>query len=391
MSGETNNTTEQYRKRKNRIEAAIRLETPDRVPVTSMVYTFAARFAGITVHDYIFKPLENRRVHKLFNREFQPDMNYMPASDMHPIMVALAQPCPVKLPGRDLPLTESWQSYEKNVMSIDDYEYIDQKGFQRFMMQLLPRIRPEFLHTGAFGRVRNVFTFLGHTLMGVFVSLTSIRDARNGGFPTFIGGGFESPFSMFSLSRSMEDFIYDVFERPETVIRAIDQALPSLIWSAKLMAKMTGAPRVNIGLHREAIYSPKHFEKIALPEIKRIVKSMHREGIVSVLHCDSNWTPHLHYLKELPRASCVIELDSATDIFKAKEVLNNHLCIKGDVPAGLLAHGTRDKVMDYCRRLIDEVGVGGGFILASGCEIPVDAKPENVAAMRESVEKYGWY
>ena len=43
---------------------------------------------------------------------------------------------------------------------------------------------------------------------------------------------------------------------------------------------------------------------------------------------------------------------------------------------------------DYCRRLITEVGAGGGFILSSGCTIPVDARPENVAAMLGSVHRY---
>ena len=46
---------------------------------------------------------------------------------------------------------------------------------------------------------------------------------------------------------------------------------------------------------------------------------------------------------------------------------------------------------EYCHRLIEEVGKGGGFILAAGCEMAPNAKPENVKAMLESVIKYGYY
>ena len=47
--------------------------------------------------------------------------------------------------------------------------------------------------------------------------------------------------------------------------------------------------------------------------------------------------------RELPRASCVVELDGATDIRKAREVLADHLCIKGDVARAAALPGRRRK------------------------------------------------
>jgi uroporphyrinogen decarboxylase len=123
------------------------------------------------------------------------------------------------------------------------------------------------------------------------------------------------------------------------------------------------------------------FKRCALPHLKRMVQDFATAGVVSVLHCDGNWTPMLPYLRELPRASCIVELDGSTDIFKAKEILRDWLCLKGDVPAALLAQGEPAQVSEYCERLIETVGQGGGFILSSGCEVPLDAKPENVAAL----------
>jgi uroporphyrinogen-III decarboxylase len=84
-------------------------------------------------------------------------------------------------------------------------------------------------------------------------------------------------------------------------------------------------------------------------------------------------------------------LDSFTDIFKAKEVLGDWMAIQGDVPAMLTSDGTKDEVLNYCRRLIENVGAGGGFILGSGCSLPVNAKPENVQALTEAVQERGWY
>ncbi len=77
-----------------------------------------------------------------------------------------------------------------------------------------------------------------------------------------------------------------------------------------------------------------------------------------------------------------------TDIFKAKEILDGHMCISGDVPASLLTLGTPDDVRVYCQRLIDEVGKGGGFFLSTGCECPIDATFENVKTMIDTAKSY---
>lgn len=64
------------------------------------------------------------------------------------------------------------------------------------------------------------------------------------------------------------------------------------------------------------------------------------------------------------------------------------MCIMGDVPAPLFELGEPEEVDECWRRLILEPGAGGGFILSAGCTIPIDAKPENVKAMLQSVHRY---
>ena len=66
-----------------------------------------------------------------------------------------------------------------------------------------------------------------------------------------------------------------------------------------------------------------------------------------------------------------------------------HLCIMGDIPASILQVGTVQDVKDYCKKLIDECGKDGGFILSN---MPMDyARPENVKAMVDFTRKYGVY
>ena len=46
---------------------------------------------------------------------------------------------------------------------------------------------------------------------------------------------------------------------------------------------------------------------------------------------------------------------------------------------------------DYCRRLIEKVGKGGGYILDGATGIPLEAKIENVKAMTACIAEYGTY
>ncbi len=52
----------------------------------------------------------------------------------------------------------------------------------------------------------------------------------------------------------------------------------------------------------------------------------------------------------------------------------------GDVPAALQTFGTHKEVTAYCRKLLDKISPDG-FILPTGCDIPTNAKFENVQAM----------
>jgi len=92
----------------------------------------------------------------------------------------------------------------------------------------------------------------------------------------------------------------------------------------------------------------------------------------------------LPYFTQVPKGSVHIELDGMTDIEKAYEILGGYQSIRGDVPATMMCYGTPDEVSQYCDKLIN-MGMKGGFMLGSGCEIPMNAKPENIKAMIDAV------
>ena len=126
--------------------------------------------------------------------------------------------------------------------------------------------------------------------------------------------------------------------------------------------------------------SPTMWNRFVWPYFSRLVNEVVDSGLIALLHLDSNWTRELEHFRELPKGKCIMFLDGETDIFKAKEVLGDHICLMGGVSASMLYFDTPEQVYDYSTKLIRELGPVG-FILQSGCDIPANAKLENVRAM----------
>ncbi len=75
------------------------------------------------------------------------------------------------------------------------------------------------------------------------------------------------------------------------------------------------------------------------------------------------------------------------DVFAAKEHYGRSLSFYGGISTQLtLPFGTVEQVKDEVKRLLDVVGMGGGYIAAPAHDIPAGARPENIAAMIEVLQ-----
>ena len=98
----------------------------------------------------------------------------------------------------------------------------------------------------------------------------------------------------------------------------------------------------------------------------------------------------MEIIKDIPKGKAIYWLEQS-DIFKAKEILGDRVCIRGNVPPSLLIAGSTQQVEDYCKKLIDIVGRDGGFIMDGAIGIPDEARPDNVKVMEETTKEYGIY
>lgn len=375
-----------------RLQSAIELKMSDRVPVAPMIYYFAANYAGISMHELWsdWKKYE-LAIRKCFI-ELGPWDVYYNICPFSPVAYQSCLLMKVKYPGVDLEPDNICQFDEYEMMRQEDYDWIlDYKGLGAMLyndhtLHIMSKFMPEFAGAGWKGRIRlawevgrNFFAWRNH-----------FRWWKARGVAILCGSMSESPFDQFSMSRSMLPFSIDLIERPDKVRAAAERLAPSFAQTHINLARITGVKRVLIYVHRSStdFISPKMFSEISLPALREICEVMIDAGVTPILHCDGNWNKSLLHLRKLPAKKIIVQFDGPTDIFRAKQEIGDLHCIFGDVNAYDLVMGGPTQIDEYCHRLIEEVGKGGGFILAAGCEIPPNAKPENVKAMIRSVEKY---
>ena len=113
------------------------------------------------------------------------------------------------------------------------------------------------------------------------------------------------------------------------------------------------------------------------------------EGLIQSLFAEGGFNTRLESVNEFRKGSVTWYFDQ-TDMFQAKKILGDRCCIQGNVPSSLLYTGKPEDVKEYCRKLIEVCGKGGGFILSAG-SVAEDPKLENVRAMMEAVREYGVY
>lgn len=356
-----------------RVKAALELRKLDRVPVGPLIDLYSAVWCGITGKEFISNRASYAAAMERCWKEIgEPDWLVQGRGDMG----LLYDLFPLKL----VWVGDGYQVQEQEMMTIDDYDFLIEKGYGAFMATYWPRIHPEWReHPEA--RERKNADWLEA------IRAEGEKWVAKGVEPSWGGFCFQA-FDMFCQMRSHAQFVCDVFRRPDKVMRACQIATEAIVEDTIQMAKETKLKKVVICFHRSAYFNPKQFEKFSLPFLKQMVDAFLSMGLTPVFHCDGNWNAHVHYLLELPKAKCIVQFDGLTDIFRAKEILRGHMCIHGDVPAALTTLGTSEEVTAYCRKLIDVVGADGGFILGSGCDVPVTARRENVTAMVKAAKEY---
>ena len=410
---------EVYKKRTKRIADVIQLKVPDRVPYCPFIGFFPAKYAGITPGEAMYDYDKAYMAWKRFITDFQPDsiLNYHYAFS-GPVFEALSYK-QLKWPGHGVDPNHTYQFIEGEYMKADEYEAFIEDPSDFIIRTYLPRTcgaleelkkLPPIHETISYylglctatvpaigipevaGAIESLLKAVKENF-GWETTLSSFnKEMKGSGFPLHFSSGSAAPYDVIGdFFRGTRGIMIDMYRNPDRLLEAIKKVTPWMVQMGVSGSKAGRSPIVDIDLHKGAdgFMSLEQFKTFYWPSLRAVMLGLIDEGLIPELFIEGDYTSRLEVIGDIPRGKVIYHFES-TDIFKAKEVLGDHICIKGNVPHSLLCTGTPGEVKDYCKKLIDVVGKGGGFIMDAGACID-EAKIENIKAMTNFTKEYGTY
>ena len=200
-----------------------------------------------------------------------------------------------------------------------------------------------------------------------------------------VQGWVEGGFAEACDLRDLNNMMMDIFDEPEAVAELLDICTRQAEAFAAAQVQ-AGADIVGIGDAAASLIGPAMYEEFALPYEKRIVEAIHKAGGKAKLHICGDINKLLDMAVET--GADLIDCDWMVDFQEANRIFAGRCSACGNFdPVGILLQGTPASVAEAVENCL--AVSSSRSIIAAGCEVPVMTPPENLAAVTETLKRFG--
>lgn len=411
---------EAYNQRVQRVETAIALKEPDRVPVVPFIASYAQRAYGSCYADlyYNYEKAGDAAV------QFYKDHPQMDVSMFSGFTSGraneLAGSQMIDWPGRPGTMVSPYSSHqviEREFMSPEEYPEMlgDFTGFM--IRKYIPRAYKNLTGTSDIRldpaivlstsllkplytpQARETFRLLGQigeedTKAAEMTAQYQAKIAAMG-FPPMMTGRCEAPYDILGdYFRGTMGIFEDLLdeETQDYVEQACwmfaDQQIQALQYfrNASLPVR-----RVFFPLHKamDGFMSAAQFERFYWKPLKKIMMALIDMDVTPYIYTEGPYNTRLEQLTDVPKGKVLYHFETV-DMKEAKRILGDTACICGNLSVTELEFGKKEKVVEETKRLLDICAPGGGYLFDLNGSLE-NCKPENLEAMFETLDKYGKY
>ncbi len=334
---------------------AICHQEPDRVPVSPILCSGARQISGITFPDYALNADKAARV-------FLDGFEFV-GGDAVVLLLDLSVEAADFGQAMEYPLNSTPMPDYRNPLLRDHQDY---RQLRKIELKDAPR-------------------------MLEFVRLCRIM-ADTVGWRSIVSGFVFSPLGILAMLRGAENLFKDCRRYPREVMAASETITGVLLEFVQAQCR-AGVPAIAI----DTLFASKSglskdlWEEIEGPFAREISNAIKAAGrVVAVHNCGDS--PYFDAQIRSMEPAIINFADLPDDCDSPRELKKRYgeaVTLMGYIPTPLLVRGSPREVMDECRRQIDELAPGGGFILSPGCEYPPNISLNNAFALIKAAEKYG--
>ena len=407
--------------RMKRLADAVALKEPDKVPIAPVMQCYPILRAGRSMKDALYDYEAGADCIFDYVKKFEPDHvfghNYMHIGK-GPMFEKLLPKTTIWAgdPDRKIPDDSIHQFVEFPVLEGADIPFFNRDGTGWLIDKGLPGIFGVFEPLGRMGfsswalssepgEIAAAFSDPGVRKM--IETLWAVNDMNNelndktmafearledAGFPVMNRGFAIVPFDEYSdFYRGTTEAMIDMLEREDEVLAFCEARLGYRLESIRLQGQFLKGRWVFIPLHKgmDRFMSDEQYKKLYWPHLRAIIEEIVNCGMTPYVYTEGPYDTRIETLAEVPKGKVIYHFETV-DMARAKKILGGTACITGGFPVWLLEFGTKEKVVEECKRLLDACADGGGFIFETGCGFD-RVKEENVEAMFQTVNELGKY
>jgi len=407
-----------YKIRAQRLVDVYNLKEPDRVPVILPVGNLPYTNYGINLHTAMYDYEQAIKACKKFNEEYSEELEHYASPWITPgrVMELLDYKL-YSWPGHGLGENVGiYQFMEAEYMNEDEYDALILDPSDFWLRTYLPRVMGTLKPFQMFRpftdivEIVNLVQFMPlaspeaqqmlqklidvgkeyQKMMKVMAEAGPPGQAR--GYPAAFGAFCKAPFDTIGDTlRGTSPILKDMYRRPDKLLEALDVVADFTIESVLNAPNIGSIFMVTYPLHKGADgwMSQKQFDTFYWPSLKKVMDAFIKEGLIQNMFAEGGFNTRLETINEFPKGSVCWYFDQ-TDMAKAKQVLGDKCAIQGNVPSSLIVTGDSADVKERCRKLIEDCGKGGGYILSAGA-VADNPKLDNLRAMMAAIREYGVY
>jgi len=328
-----------------RVLAAVRFEPTDRIPVIPQIFGHAARVAGVPLQQYLTDPAVLAECQLAALQRYGADAVFA-LLDVNVETEALGSS--LRFPKDHYPSVERFAIQEPSAVAGLAIPDPNRAGRMPVLLQATRLLRQ------------------------------ALKDQ------VLVAGCVLGPMTLACQLLGAERALFAAIDEPDAFARLLDFAAD--------VAASFGWAQLDAGAHvcvvfdpsaSPAVVPPAFFRELVAPRLRRLCDALKQKGSPATwLHIAGPVEP---ILPLYPGCGVdIANIDYCVDAKKARAAVPR-LCLDGNIRSLAFVDAEPQEITTACAQLLADAGTG--FILSSGCEIPLEARPECVQALVDSVKR----